>query len=153
MRALLDAVDLVDHEDRLQAVLERLAQHEAGLGHHALDRAGEQQHRVDHAEHALDLAAEVGVAGGVDQVDVDALVVDRGVLGVDRNAAFALEIFAVHHALGRGVLGRQRAGLAQQPIEQRRLAVVDVRDDREIADFFARSPRIRARTTHSGRAG
>jgi len=31
-RALFDPVDLVDHEDRLQAVLERLAQHEAGLG-------------------------------------------------------------------------------------------------------------------------
>jgi len=65
-RALFDPVDLVDHEDRLQAVLERLAQHEAGLGHHALDRAGEQEYRVDHAEHPLHLAAEIGVTGGVD---------------------------------------------------------------------------------------
>ena len=117
---------------------ECLAQHEARLRHHALDGAGQQQHRVDHAEHALHLAAEIGVAGRVDHVDVDALVVEGGVLGVDRDAALALEVFRVHHALGGRVLRRQRAGLAQQAVEQRRLAVIDVRDDREVAHVLAR---------------
>ena len=43
-------------------------------------------------------------------------------------------------------LRAEGAGLAQQAVDKRRLAVVDVRDDREVADVFARSPRVRART-------
>ena len=132
---------------------ERLAQHEARLRHHALDGVHQQQHGVHHAEHALDLAAEVGVAGRVDQVDVDALEADRRVLGVDRDAALALLRVAVHHALDRGLLGRQRAGLAQQAVEQRRLAVVDVRDDREVADFLARAPAWGAQASRGSAGG
>jgi hypothetical protein len=47
----------------LQAQRQRLLGHEAGLRHRAFDRVDQQHHAVDHAEHALDLAAEVGVAG------------------------------------------------------------------------------------------
>ena len=63
------AVDLVEHDDRRQAGGQRLGQHVAGLGQRALGRVDEQQHAVDHGQRPLDLAAEVGVAGGVDQVD------------------------------------------------------------------------------------
>ena len=63
------AVDLVDHEDHRQLGLERLAQHEAGLRERALGGVDEQQHAVDHRQRPLDLAAEVGVAGRVDDVD------------------------------------------------------------------------------------
>ena len=42
--------------------VERLAEHEAGLGQRALGRVDEEEHAVDHRERALDLAAEVGVA-------------------------------------------------------------------------------------------
>ena len=86
------AVDLVHHEDHGQPRLERLAQHEAGLGQRALAGVDEQQHAVDHGEAALDLAAEVGVAGGVDDVDLHVAVPDRGVLGEDGDALLALEV-------------------------------------------------------------
>ena len=56
-------VDLVDDEDHRQAGLERLAQDEAGLGQRALAGVDQQQDAVDHGQGALDLAAEVGVAG------------------------------------------------------------------------------------------
>ncbi len=62
-------VDLVDHEDHRQLGLERLAQHEAGLGERPLGGVDEQQHAVDHRQRPLDLAAEVGVARRVDDVD------------------------------------------------------------------------------------
>ncbi len=58
------AVRLVDAQDDGQALLERLAQHEAGLRERALGGVHEQDHRVDHRQTALDLAAEVGVARG-----------------------------------------------------------------------------------------
>ena len=62
-------VDLVDDEDDGELLLERLAKHEAGLRQRALRRVDEQHDAVDHGQPALDLAAEVGVAGGVDDVD------------------------------------------------------------------------------------
>ena len=78
MRLFLDlgdagvgAVGLVDQQDDGKLRLERLAQHEAGLRQRALARVDEQDDAVDHRQAALDLAAEVGVAGGVDDVDRD----------------------------------------------------------------------------------
>ena len=71
MRPGVGAVDLVDDDDRLEAVLERLAQHEPRLRQRPFGGVDEQEHAVGHAQDALDLAAEVGVAGRVDQVDLD----------------------------------------------------------------------------------
>ena len=88
----------------------------------------EQQHAIHHVEHSLDLAAKVRVACArrgvlqsvswwrqpvelasgidskprtwrVDNIDLNALVVDRGVLGEDRDAALALLVVAIHEAL------------------------------------------------------
>ena len=61
---------LFTHEHHRQPRLERLAQHEAGLGQRALGGVDEQHHAVDHRQPALDLAAEVGVAGRVDEVEL-----------------------------------------------------------------------------------
>ena len=58
---------------------------------------------------------------------------DGGVLGQDRDAALALELVAVHRALGDALVGAERAALVQQRVDQRRLAVVDVRDDGDVA--------------------
>ena len=52
---------------------EGLAEDEAGLGQRALGRVDEEDDAVDHGQAALHLAAEVGVAGGVDDVDGDGL--------------------------------------------------------------------------------
>jgi hypothetical protein len=144
VRALLRAVDLVHDHDRAQPLSERLAQHEAGLRHHALDRVDQQQHRVDHAHDPLDLAAEVGVAGGIDQLDAHAVVLDRRALGVDRDPALALEVLAVHRALLHFLVDPESAGLAQESVQQGGFAVIDVRDDREVADVFAGATHRRA---------
>ena len=66
------AVDLVDDDDRPELAGEGLAQHELRLRHRALEGVDQQEAAVGHGEDALDLAAEVGVAGGVDDVDLDA---------------------------------------------------------------------------------
>src|SRR6185436_7361958 len=87
-----------------------------------------------HAEHALDLAAEVGVARRIDDVDPRALPRHGGALGEDRDAALALEVVRVHRALGDDLAGAERAGLLEQAVDERGLAVVDVRDDRDVAD-------------------
>src|SRR5271157_2886252 len=57
-------------------------------------------------------------------------------MGLDGDAALALQVHGVQHLLHHFAL-RKRAGDLQQAVRQRRLAVVDVRNDREIADEFA----------------
>ena len=61
------------------------------------------------------------------------LIVDGGVLGQNRDAALALELVAVHRALGDALVGAERAALVQQRVDQRGLAVVDVGDDGDVA--------------------
>ena len=130
-------VDLVDDEDHRQPRLERLAQHEARLGQRALGGVDEQQHAVDHRQPALDLAAEVRVAGRVDDVELHVAVLDRRVLGEDRDALLALEVHRVHDALVDVLVGAERPALPQHRVDQRRLPVVDVGDDGDVAEVLA----------------
>ncbi len=131
------AVDLVDHEDHRELRVECLAQHEARLRERALACVNEQQHAVDHRQAALDLAAEVGVPGGVDDVQLHPAVAHRGVLGEDRDALLALQIHRVHDPGCDLLVGAKRAGLPEHRVDQCRLAVVDVGDDGNVADVCA----------------
>ena len=91
------AIDLVDHQDGPQPESERLARDEAGLRHGALEGVHQQQNRIDHLEHALHFAAEVGVAGRVHDVDTGAFPGDRGELArmvMPRSRSRSLESMA-----------------------------------------------------------
>ena len=138
-RPRVAAIDLVDHEHDRQLQLQCLAQDEPRLRQRPLGRVDEQQHAVHHRQGALHLAAEVGVARRVD--DVDPRVAERHcrVLGEDRDALLALEIHRVHHALGDVLVLAERAGLPEHRVDQRRLPMVDVRDDRDVAQVIAPS--------------
>ncbi len=112
------AVHLVDDQDHRQARLERLAKHEAGLRQRSLGRVDEEQHAVDHRECPLDLAAEIGVARRVDDVDLDAGVPDRGVLRQDRDALLTLEVHRVHDPVGELLMGAERPRLAEHGVDE-----------------------------------
>src|SRR5204863_915091 len=119
---------------------------------------------VDHAQDALDLAAEIGMARRIDDVYPDVMPVDRGAFGQDRNAALAFQLVRIERPLGDLLVGAERAALLQQLIDQRRLAVIDMRDDRYIPDIhsarcsFLRRHRdnspaqTHTRRAHTGRA-
>ena len=53
--------------------------------------------------------------------------------------------------LGHLLVGAERAGLLQQPVDQGRLAVVDVGDDRDVAEIHRRAPK-KKRPDRPGRA-
>ena len=133
VRTRARAVDLVDDHDRLETQRERLAGDEAGLRHRAFDRVHQQQHAVDHRQHALDLAAEVGVARCVDDVDVGVAVLDGTVLRQDRDATFLFNVSRIHHPFGDLLVVAEGAGLAQQLVDESGFAVVDVSDDGDVA--------------------
>ncbi len=136
-RAGVGPVDLVDHQDHRQPGLERLAQHEAGLRQRALAGVDQQQHPVDHRQPALDLAAEVGVARRVDDVDLDVAPADGRVLGQDRDALLALQVHRVHDPLVDVLVRAEGPGLPQHRVDERGLPVVDVGDDRHVAQVVA----------------
>jgi hypothetical protein len=135
--ARVRAVDLVDDEHDRKSALERLPQHEARLRQRPLARVDEQEHAVDHRQPALDLPAEVGVPRRVDDVDLRAAVPDGGVLGEDRDPLLALQVHRVHDPLGHVLVLAERAGLPEHRVDQRRLAVVDVGDDGDVAEILA----------------
>ena len=128
------AVDLVDRDDRPEAQRQRLPGDEPGLRHRPLRRIHQDQHPVHHAQDALDLAAEIRVAGGVHDVDLGSLPAHRRVLGQDGDAPLPLQRVRVHHPLFHLLVGAERPRLPQHLIHQGGLAVVDVSDDGEVTD-------------------
>ena len=136
-RPRVGSVDLVERHDHRQVALHRLLEHVARLRQRSLGGVDQQQDGVDHQQRALDLAAEVRVAGRVDDVEADAVVVDRRLLGEDGDPLLALEVAGVEHAVDHRLVGAEGPGLAQHAVDQGRLAVVDVGDDRHVAQVGA----------------
>ena len=115
---------------------------EIGVGQrlrfHALRRIDDQQRAFAGGQRARDFVGEIDVAGRVDQVELIGLAVLRRVhhadgVGLDGDAALALQVHGVQHLRLHFARG-QRAGQLEQAVGQRGFAMVDVRDDREVAD-------------------
>jgi hypothetical protein len=101
--------------------------------------------RVDHkkrafagGERTVDLVGEIDMAGRVDKIEHVILAVARAViqphrLRLDGDAALALDIHRIQHLIDH-FARFERAGKLNQPVGKRRFAVVDMGDDREVAD-------------------
>ncbi len=138
-------VDLVEHRDDLEVGREGEVEVGQRLGLDALGGVDEQDRGLTGLQRPGDLVGEVDVAGGVDHVEhvgarLGALLVaglDRprhpDGLALDRDAALALDVHAVEVLRPRAALV-DHAGQLQHPVRERRLAVVDVGDDAEVAD-------------------
>ena len=74
------------------------------------------------------------MAGGVDDVDPRPLPLHTRHLGQDRDATFLFEVVAVERALHNRLVLTIGAGLLEQLVDERRLAMVDVGDDGDVAD-------------------
>ena len=142
-------IDLVDDRDDLEIVVDR----EIGVGQRlrfdALRRIDQQQGALAGGQRARDFVAEVDVAGRIDQVEDVGLTVIRRIrqphrMRLDRDAALALEVHAVEH-LRRHLARLQRAGDLEKAVGQRRLAVVDMRDDGKIPNVGLFHQRFRTR--------
>ena len=83
----------------------------------------------------------------VDDVQPDAVVVDRRLLGQDRDPLLTLQVAGVEHAIDELLVGAERPGLTKHRVHERGLAVVDVSHDGEIPEVLASlrlvPPRIR----------
>ena len=91
----------------LQPALQGLGEHEAGLRQRALGGVDQHQGPVGHPQHPLHFAAEIGVARGVDDVDLHPLVGQRDVLGQDRDAPLPLQFVGVEDLLADQLAERE----------------------------------------------
>ena len=108
------------------------------LGLDPLGGIDDQKRALDGAHGAGDLIGEVDMAGGVDEVEDIGLAILGGVfdadgVGLDGDAALALDIHGVQELLLHVTLGHG-AGELDQPVSEGRFPMVDMGDDREIAD-------------------
>jgi hypothetical protein len=128
------AVDLVDEDERGQAKPPQGLHQHPGLRLHAL-HGGQQQHRaVEDLQGTLDLRDEVGVPGGVDEVDLDVSGGEGGDGRADGDPALPLDRAVVR----TGVAGVDAAepvddaGVEEQPLGEAGLTGVDVRQDADV---------------------
>ena len=131
-------VDLVDDRDDVEVVVDG----QVGVGQRlrldALRGIDEQQRAFARGQRPRDLVPEVHVSGRVDQIEDVLLsavggVVQSNRVRLDRDAALTLEVHGVED-LRLHLARLKRAREFEEAICQRRLAMVDVRDDRKISD-------------------
>ena len=130
-------VYLVYYDDYLVTELKSLLQYKTRLRHGTLGGVNEEYNAVDHFEHALDLAAEIGVSGGVDYVYLYVFVFNGSILCEYRYTPFALYVAGVHNAFLDLLIVAECSGLLQHLVNERGLAVVYVCDYRYVAKVFS----------------
>ena len=126
-------VDLVESSHHFELVLNGQIAVGQRLGLDALGRVHQQDHRLAGRQGTAHLIAEVHMAGGVYEVDHMAVVVEADALELDGDAPLPLQVHGVE-VLGAHLPGVDRPANLQHAIGQRGLAVVDVGDDRGVAD-------------------
>jgi hypothetical protein len=130
-------VDLVDADDNPMVQIKRLLQDETGLRHRAFRRVNQQNNAVHHLQNTLHLAAEIRVTGGIDDVDLHAVVVNGSVLCQNGDSALPFQIAGVHHAGHGFLIVAVDSSLLQKSVHQRGLAVVNVGNNGYISQIFS----------------
>ena len=64
----------------------------------------------------------------------------RKTQGIPEYAALAFQIVGIHRALGEALVLTEGSGLLQQAIDQGCFAMVDMRDDRDVAEIHMLGP-------------
>ena len=130
-------IDFVDHRDDGEVVLRGEERIGDGLRFDALAGVDDEQGAFAGRKGARDFVGKIHVAGRVDEVELVFLavlgaVMQANALGLDGDAALALEVHRIEDLRGHLALG-ERAGQLEQAVGQGGFAVVDVRDDAEVA--------------------
>ncbi len=132
-------IDLVDHRHDGQIQVQRGEEMGHGLGLDALGGVHHQHGAFAGLERTAHLVGKIHMARRVDQVDLILLAVaavdHAHRAGLDGDALFPLQIHGVEELLAHLPLG-DRVGHLHQTVGQGALAVVDVGNDRKIANVL-----------------
>src|SRR5215467_13865322 len=134
IRLCAAAIDLVDEDDRGDAQPPQCPEQYLRLRLNPFYGGDQQDSAVQNAEGALDFGEEVGMSGGIDEVDFQGAHAKGDNRGLDRDAPSLLKLQGV--GLGSALI--YPAGFAdnvrfiQDSLGQARLSRVYVRDDTDI---------------------
>ena len=147
-------VDLVEHRDDLEIVVEREVDIGKRLRLHALRRVDDQNGALTGGHASAHLVGEVDMSGRVDEVERVDLAIRSGEpkphrLRLDGDAPLTLEVHVVEE-LGPHVAVCNPSGMLDEAVRQRRLSVVDVRDNGEVSDQLLRHDLPNGRTDTTG---
>ena len=130
------AIDLINNDHNGKFRLQGLMKNKSGLGERTFRRIHEQNGSACHGQGAFDLSAKVGMAWGVNDVDLDSLPGDGAVFGSNCDAALAFEVPVIHNAVGNFLVGSENATLFKKRIHKGGLTVVDMGYNSHIAKFL-----------------
>ena len=130
-------VDLVEDRDEREVLAQGEMDVGERLGLDALGRVDDEDRALAGLQAVADLVGEVDVTRRVDEVEAVDEAVARGVLEadgarLDGDPLLALEVHRVEH-LAHHLAAVDRVRQLEQPVGERGLAVIDVGDDREVA--------------------
>ena len=129
-------VHLVDHHYRFQSDFQCLLQHETCLGHGTFESIDQKDATVCHIQHTFHLAAEVGVSRRVNDINLCTLIIDRDVLGENRDTSFTLQFIVIQNQVASLLILTKEISGEQHLIDQRRLSVVHVRNNRNVSNVL-----------------
>ena len=137
LRSCLGLIDLVDDHQHRQTQIQGTLQHEACLGHGPLEGIHQKDGTVYHLQNTLHLTAEVRMARGIHDIDLDTLVTDGRVLGQNGNASLPLNGVGVHDTDAHLLVVAEGAGLLQKLVHQCGFAMVNVGNDGYVTNVFS----------------
>ena len=139
-------VDLVDHHNRLDLLRKSLTEYSLSLHANTLDVIDDDESTISDAKSGGDLRGEIDVAWRINKVDkvrLDfagrsdvGLVVEGHTSGLDGNAALLLVFTSVGEAGVASSLAGNDTGFCDEGVGKGALAVVDVSNDRHVADVI-----------------
>ena len=137
-RIRLGKVHLVEDRQHFKALLDGRVAVRHRLGLYALPGIDHQKRTLAGRQGARHLVGKIDVTGGVDEVQevgftVTRVILKRDALGLDGDTALALDVHGIEHLVLHLAI-TQAPAVLDKAIGQRRLAVVDVGDDRKVAD-------------------
>ena len=115
---------------------QRFAQNEFCLGHGAFKGIYHQNNAVYHFQYTFYFAAEVCVAGCIDDIDLHITVIYCCVFGKDRDPSFPFNIAAVHNTFLYRLIGTEDPALFQELVNQCGFTVVNMGNNGYISDIF-----------------
>ncbi len=118
----LRAVDFIDAYDNGKLQFQSLAQNEFCLRHSAFKGVHDENNAVYHFQDALHLAAEIGMARSIDNIDFG-IFINNG--------------SGVHNTFRNFLIFTENAALFQQFVHQCSLAVVNVGDNSNVSYVFS----------------
>ena len=136
IRSCFRTVNLIDTYDNRKFQLKCFSQNEFCLRHSTFKCINNKYNTIYHLKNTFYFSTEIGMSRSVNDIDLCIFINNCSVFGKNGNPSFPFNIAAVHDSFLYLLIGTEDTALSEQLIHQCGFAVVNVRDDRDVAEIF-----------------